>query len=79
MAARPLPPSHELLAIQSYLLQSAYNVLPEVDPSRPLDANAVLGFSHNLGATGSDAEKAWLEEIENERADEVVIWYGGDG
>jgi len=56
-------------------------VLPDsIDPDQPLDANVVLGFSgQNLGAMGSAAEKAWLEEIEREREDEVVIWYGGDG
>ena len=81
VAARPIPQTHELLAIQSYILQSDYNVLPEtVDPSQPLDANIVLGFAgHKLGEAGSDAEKAWLDEIETERGDEVVIWFGGDG
>ncbi len=76
-APRPLPPSHELLAIQSYLLQSAYNVLPSsINPSQPLDANIVLGFS---GEIGSPAEQVWLKELENERGDEIVIWFGGDG
>jgi len=83
MTARPLPESHELLAIQSYLLQSTYNVLPEyVDPSQPVDANVVCGFSgsnRQLGAAGSEDEKAWMDEIEHERSDEVVVWYGGDG
>jgi hypothetical protein len=79
--AHPLPPTHELLAIQSYLLDSDYNVLPsDLDPSMPLDAHSVLGIgSSKLGKPGSEAEKAWLSELELEREDDIVIWYGGDG
>jgi hypothetical protein len=81
MTPRPLPTSHELLALQSYVLESAYNILAsDVDPSSPLDANAVLSISsHKLGKPGSEAEKVWLSEIEKERKDDIVIWYGGDG
>ena len=80
-AARPLPPSHELLAIQSYLLASAYNVLPTtIDPSVPLDANSILAVNtHLLGEVGSPKEKAWFKDLETEREDEIVIWYGGNG
>ncbi|ODN73656.1 hypothetical protein L202_07203 [Cryptococcus amylolentus CBS 6039] len=81
LRARPLPESHELLALQSYILSSAYNVVPSsVDPSLPLDANTILGIgSHKLGALGGERETAWLKDVEREWADEVVIWYGGDG
>lgn len=79
--SRPLPNSHELLAVQSYLLQSEYNLLPlDRDSSRPLDAETVMSFSaHRLGAEGSPEEKAWLEELEQERHDDIVVWYGGNG
>ncbi|OCF72396.1 hypothetical protein I204_06775 [Kwoniella mangroviensis CBS 8886] len=78
---RPLPSSHELLALQSYLLSSAYNVIPShVDPSEPIDANAVLGVGvHKLGPAGGDLEQAWLDELKGEREDEVIVWYGGNG
>ncbi|WVR03024.1 hypothetical protein IAU60_000013 [Kwoniella sp. DSM 27419] len=81
LTARPLPASHELFALQSYLLSSAYNVIPEhVDPAHPLDANAVLGVgAHQLGPAGSKKEQSWLDELKGEREDDVVIWYGGDG
>ncbi|WVQ72172.1 hypothetical protein IAR50_001717 [Cryptococcus sp. DSM 104548] len=81
LRSRPLPESHELLALQSYILSSAYNVLPSsVDPSLPLDANTILGIgAHKLGAAGGEKEKAWLKDVEGDWADEVVIWYGGDG
>jgi hypothetical protein len=46
--------------------------LPEnLDTSKPLDANVILGFAGELDGR--------LEEIEQERADEVIVWYGGDG
>ena len=68
--ARPLPASHELLALQSYLLQSRYNILPaDTDTSEPLDANLVLG---------GDADEAALGELEKEHANEIIVWYGGD-
>ncbi|ORY26961.1 hypothetical protein BCR39DRAFT_539550 [Naematelia encephala] len=78
---RPLPSSHELLALQSYLLQSDYNILPQfTDPGAPLDANAVLSVgSHHLGKPGSAEEDAWLAELEAEHADNIVVWYGGNG
>ncbi|WWC90277.1 uncharacterized protein L201_005210 [Kwoniella dendrophila CBS 6074] len=81
LTPRPLPRSHELLAIQSYLLSSAYNVIPEhVNPNEPIDANTVLGFgSHKLGENGSQLEQDWLDELADERQDDVVIWYGGNG
>ncbi|WVW81180.1 hypothetical protein I302_103171 [Kwoniella bestiolae CBS 10118] len=81
LVPRPLPPSHELLALQSYLLSSAYNVIPNhVDPSEPIDANAVLGVGvHKLGPSGGDLEQAWLDELKGEREDEVIVWYGGNG
>ena len=81
LSNRPLPESHELLALQSYLLQSHYNILPEsVNPSLPLDAHTVLNVgSTHLGTSGSDKEKAWLQDLEREREDDVVVWYGADG
>lgn len=81
MTSRPVPESHELLALQSYLLQSDYNILPaSVDPQQPLDAHTVLNVGSNkLGASGSDVEKAWLADLEREREDDVVVWYGADG
>jgi len=81
LSHRPLPLSHELLALQSYLLQSTYNVLPHtIDPLLPLDANVVLSVgTHKLGPIGSDDEKSWLADLEKEREDDVVIWYGADG
>ena len=57
--------------MQSYLLQSTYNVLPHnIDPKQPLDANLVLGYA---------ADETALEELEAERAGDVVIWYGANG
>lgn len=81
LSSRPLPESHELLALQSYLLQSDYNILPSsVDPQLPLDAHTVLNVgSTHLGTSGSDKEKAWLQDLEREREDDVVVWYGADG
>lgn len=81
ISSRPVPESHELLALQSYLLQSAYNILPEsVDPKQPLDAHAILNVGANkLGSAGGDVEKAWLADLEREREDDVVVWYGADG
>ncbi|ORX35172.1 hypothetical protein BD324DRAFT_652884 [Kockovaella imperatae] len=66
-----LPPSHELLALQSYLLQADNNRLPEsIDPLKPLEAHVVLG---------AGADDQTLKELEREGEDEVVIWYGTDG
>lgn len=81
LSSRPLPESHELLALQSYILQSDYNILPEsVNPQLPLDAHTVLNVgSAHLGTSGSDKEKAWLQDLEREREDDVVVWYGADG
>ncbi|WWC57514.1 uncharacterized protein I303_100046 [Kwoniella dejecticola CBS 10117] len=81
LTPRPLPASHELLALQSYLLSSAYNVIPShVDPAEPIDANAVLGVgAHKLGPSGGELEQAWLDELRGEREDEVIVWYGGNG
>lgn len=81
VSSRPVPESHELLALQSYLLQSAYNVLPEsVDPKQPLDAHTILNVGVNkLGAEGGEVEKAWLADLEREREDDIVVWYGADG
>lgn len=81
LTSRPVPESHELLALQSYLLQSNYNILPaSVDPRLPLDAHAVLNVgADKLGTSGSDAEKEWLADLEREREDDVVVWYGADG
>lgn len=79
MIPRPLPESHEILAIQSYLLDSSYNVLSaDIDPSSPVDANKVTSHKQ-MGKPGSAAEQAWLEELEHEQGQDVVIWYGGDG
>jgi hypothetical protein len=79
MSSRPLPESHELLALQSYLLQSAYNVLPaSIDPKQPLDAHTILNVG-KLGVAGGDVEKAWLADLESEREDDIVVWYGADG
>lgn len=81
LIARPIPESHELIALQSYLLSSAYNTLPDsVDPQKPLDAHSVLGIgAHGLGPSGGQIEQAWLAELEAERHDEIVVWYGGNG
>lgn len=78
--SRALPASHELLALQSYLLDND-NVLPyDLDPSAPLDAARFLGVDiAALGRPGSAAEKAWLKDVEKEIGNEVVIWYGGNG
>ncbi|WVQ82934.1 hypothetical protein IAT38_005070 [Cryptococcus sp. DSM 104549] len=77
----PIPQTHELLALQSYILSSAYNVLPkDLDPTMPLDANAILGVgAHRLGGAGGEKEAAWLKDIEGEWDDEVIVWYGGNG
>jgi len=62
---RPLPRSHEILALQSYLLQSSYNVLPaDLDTDAPLDANLVLGYA---------ADEIALHELEAERAQDIVV------
>ena len=29
--------------------------------------------------SGSDVEKAWLADLEAEREEEIVVWYGADG
>ena len=81
VSSRPVPESHELLALQSYLLQSAYNILPEsVNPKQPLDAHTILNIGANkLGAAGGDVERAWLADLEREREDDIVVWYGADG
>lgn len=89
---RPIPASHELLALQSYILASQYNVLSEnIDPSKPLDANTILGISASERRFGGVAglaakkgkepeeEEAWLKDIESEWDDEVVVWFGGNG
>jgi hypothetical protein len=79
LSSRPLPESHELLALQSYLLQSAYNILPaSIDPKQPLDAHTILNVG-KLGEAGGDVEKAWLADLESEREDDIVVWYGADG
>lgn len=79
LSSRPLPESHELLALQSYLLQSAYNILPaSTDPKEPLDAHTILNVG-KLGVAGGDVEKAWLADLESEREDDIVVWYGADG
>jgi len=50
-----------------------------MDPTIPLDAHTILGIgSKHLGQPGSDRELAWLHDLELERADDVVVWYGGD-
>jgi len=78
MKAHPLPESHEILAIQSYLLESAYNVLPsDIDPQSPVDANKVS--PHMMGKPGSKEYMAYLDELIKEKGQEVVVWYGGDG
>jgi hypothetical protein len=81
LASRPVPETHEILALQSYLLQSAYNILPDtVDPKQPLDAHTILNIGANkLGTAGGDVEKVWLEDLEREREDDIVVWYGADG
>ncbi|KAL7423980.1 hypothetical protein Q5752_001565 [Cryptotrichosporon argae] len=77
---RPLPPSHELMALQSFILGSEYNVLPaSTDGTSPLDAHVVLGHTPRLGPAGSPAEQAWLDDIAAEHADDVTVWYGADG
>ncbi|KIR58183.1 hypothetical protein I314_06148 [Cryptococcus bacillisporus CA1873] len=89
---RPIPASHELLALQSYILASQYNVLSEnIDPSKPLDANTILGISASESRLGGAAglaakkgkeqeeEEAWLKDIESEWDGEVVVWFGGNG
>ncbi|OWZ69380.1 hypothetical protein AYX14_05248 [Cryptococcus neoformans] len=93
---RPIPASHELLALQSYILASQYNILPEdVDPSKPLDANTILGISAAAKKSGGEAGlggtndkqgkeegevgEEWLKDIESEWDDEVVVWFGGNG
>ncbi|KAI9633299.1 uncharacterized protein MKK02DRAFT_39278 [Dioszegia hungarica] len=72
----PIPFSHELLALQSYLLQSSHNALPpNINPSKPLDGNAILSISPaKLGRPGSANEAAWLRELEHEREEDIVIW-----
>ncbi len=63
------------------MLASNHNVLPkDLDAQKPIDANAVLGVGyHHLGEVGSAKAKLWLEELEQEWENEVVVWYGGDG
>jgi len=69
--ARPLPRSHELLALQSYLLQSTFNILPaDLDTTAPLDSDLVLGYAPTDSA---------LTELEAEHANDIVVWYGGSG
>jgi hypothetical protein len=60
-----LPPQSELLALQSYLLASPHNGLPRtIDPSKPLDTEAILG--HRV-------DEAAIEELERD-VDPVVVW-----
>ena len=86
---RPLPASHELLALQSYLLESTRNVIPaNIDTSKALDAHLLLPIS--LLPVGGDGEATktsdqsdpsgvsepedWLLELEREHQDDVVLW-----
>lgn len=75
-ASHPIPSSHEFLALQSYLLQSDHNSIPpHIDTSKPLDANHILGLSPSkLGRPGSAAESKWLDELDKELEEDIVIW-----
>jgi hypothetical protein len=76
--ARPIPASHELLAVQAWFLQSPFNTLPaHIDAKSPIDAAAVTGY--DVGPSGSSREAKWFAELENDGMGEVVIWYGMDG
>jgi hypothetical protein len=75
---RPIPATHELLAVQAWLLQSPFNTLPaRLDAKHPIDAVAVTGF--DVGPADSVRQKEWLHELEKEGDGEVIVWYGMDG
>lgn len=77
----PLPASHELLALQSFILDSSHATLaPAVDGASPLDAVMLLGSpgARRLGGTGSEREQAWLQSLADENAARVVLWYDGE-
>jgi hypothetical protein len=73
-----LPPTHELLALQSFVLESPANNLGDVDASKPLDAADLLGThaARRLGVPGSPREKQWFQELASEHAHSIVMWYG---
>lgn len=77
--AHPLPETHELLALQSYILESPANHLPDdLDASVPLDAARIIGnrAASRLRGRGSPEEQAWLNELTTEAGDQVVLWFG---
>lgn len=77
----PLPDTHELLALQSFILDSPHATLsPHIDATEPLDAVMLLGAggARRLGPHGSVAERAWLQTLADENARRVVLWYHGD-
>lgn len=77
----PLPPSHELLALQSFILDSSHATLaPAVDGASPLDAVMLLGSpgARRLGGTDSAAERAWLQSLADDNSAKVVLWYDGE-
>jgi len=73
----PLPESHELMALQSFIAESRYHFLrSDLDVSKPIDASDLIGESaRRLGETGSAREKQWLSEVSEENTYNVVLWY----
>ncbi|BEI83816.1 hypothetical protein CcaverHIS002_0404200 [Cutaneotrichosporon cavernicola] len=73
----PLPSTHELLALQTFILESPANNLRDVDATQPLDAAHLLGThaARRLGNSGSSREKKWLKELSDQHSHTVVLWY----
>lgn len=76
--AHPLPETHELHALQSFILESPANHLPDdMDASAPIDAARIIGTraASRLRGKGSPQEQTWLNELVTEAADKVVLWF----
>ncbi|BEJ14515.1 hypothetical protein CspHIS471_0402820 [Cutaneotrichosporon sp. HIS471] len=74
----PLPSTHELLALQTFILESPANNLGDIDAAQPLDAVDLLGThaARRLGNSGSSREQKWLKELSDQQSRTVVLWYG---
>lgn len=70
--------THELLALQSFVLESRSNRLPgDVDASQPIDAESIIGAraASRLRGRGSPQEQAWLSDLTTDASTEIVLWF----